>query len=306
MSSEKKIGLYFNGIQTKILYDEIVITEDKKPELGIDFETIMFDPRVGSTYLFKDDVRRELTEDECNRIVKYIHDFCETVDYEVYAYESETKVFEGFMLKSEAKSKNLEYVEVISPDHPVSKWMGDKWERVVAVILSDGQFRLMPDTICDLCTLFFTEEEWVNHSKPEKENSFYKWDFVKHIWYDGRDIEETRRFNISDMAIWVDNSGRAFFNELLNISSTWLPDFVHDGSIDIPKESDLYDGLDINFDKMQEYFTQHLDNYIKLKKELDIVKIHWYIKYKKASTLEEIDQLKKDFVEYMESKKKKS
>ncbi len=164
---------------------------ESAPALSFGFDALYYETPTGLAFKVVEGEQVALTEEEIAACRAYCDGYLENGDYPVQAYETENGLYRGVMLKSEAGEKGYSYLIGNLPDHPVSKWTGDAWERVAAVIRSDGSYVLMPASICDACVLFFTESEWAEHSKPVR--STEKWDFATETWKDSRTVEQAKK-----------------------------------------------------------------------------------------------------------------
>ena len=169
---------------TDILYSTV------KPELEFEFEALFYETPTDNRIKVVEGASEELTEEEIEACKKFCEEFLEKGDYFVEAYEEDSRLYKGRMLKSAATEQSYGYA-LVSPEHPVSKWTGEKWERIAAIIRSDGSYVEMPEYICDACVLFFTESEWAEHSKPSRNTE--QWDFASETWKDNRTVEQARR-----------------------------------------------------------------------------------------------------------------
>ena len=59
-----------------------------------------------------------------------------------------------------------------------------------ALFMEDGQYRLMPDSVCPKCVVFLTQAEWDAWPKPTKSTEV--WDFATETWKDYRTLEQAR------------------------------------------------------------------------------------------------------------------
>ena len=168
---------------TDILYSTV------KPELEFEFEALFYETPTDNRIKVVEGASEELTEEEIEACKKFCKEFLEKGDYFVEAYEKDSRLYKGRMLKSAVHEQHYGYA-LVAPLNPVSKWTGEKWERIAAVIRSDGSYVTMPEYICDACVLFFTESEWAEHSKPSRNTE--QWDFASETWKDSRTVEQAR------------------------------------------------------------------------------------------------------------------
>lgn len=86
------------------------------------------------------------------------------VDVHVPTYENDT----GYKLYSGLKQlSQIDDHFTMAPtvcEHSVGKWNEAKkdWEKVKAIILSDGSLRLDPAATCDSCFIFFLKKNGIN------------------------------------------------------------------------------------------------------------------------------------------------
>lgn len=164
--------------------DTLMLDIETKPELPFPFDTLYYEPLSHMCLKIIDGVQSPLTlaealtcETEANRLV-------DTADYPVQAIADDA-VFAGGMLRSEADKQGLDWCLDV-PEHPASKRVNGKWEHVVAVIMDNGTLKEMPESICQLCVLHFTAEEWEGVEKPS--SPYETWDFVLEKWLDKRTL----------------------------------------------------------------------------------------------------------------------
>lgn len=162
----------------------LMLDIETKPELPFPFDTLYYEPLSNMYLKIIDGVQSPLTlaealtcENEANRLV-------DTADYPVQGI-AEDAVFAGVMLRSEADKQGLEWCLDV-PEHPASKRVNGKWEHVVAVIMDNGTLKEMPESICQLCVLHFTAEEWEGMEKPS--SPYETWDFKLEKWVDKRTL----------------------------------------------------------------------------------------------------------------------
>lgn len=175
----------------KVSSGEYLFDLASAPELSFEFDALYYETPTNLAFKVIGDEQIALTEEETALCKDYCDRFLEEADYPVEAYETDSALYRGTMLKSEALEKEYPYVIGDVPDHPVSKRVGDAWVRIAALIRSNGSYVLMPDSVCDACVLFFTAEEWEAHSKPAR--STEHWDFATETWKDYRTLEEAKK-----------------------------------------------------------------------------------------------------------------
>lgn len=160
-----------------------------KPALSFDFDTLYYEPDTNVRFKIFNGIQTDLTDAECSACEDAIKEIVANADYPVQAYDSDG-IFKGTILKSEAETQKLGWC-LDKPDHPASKRVDDTWERVVAVIRDTGILIEMPESICQLCLLTFTQKEW--DAFPTRPKTPHEtWDFVKEIWRDKRTLAETQ------------------------------------------------------------------------------------------------------------------
>ncbi len=70
--------------------------------------------------------RLPLSEAEEAAVQRFCDSYWQTVDFDVQAY-SEQGLYEGSMPRSAAESRGLSYRVNEVPEHPASKWTGERW-----------------------------------------------------------------------------------------------------------------------------------------------------------------------------------
>jgi hypothetical protein len=116
--------------------------------------------------------------------------FPEKDERHIQAYEEDSLIWRGSMPASEARARGLCLTDGPPPPFPVAKLADGRWERVIAIIDSNGNLRLSPDRYCDACVLFFTREEWAARSKPAFAGD--SWNFATETWEDRRSLAELK------------------------------------------------------------------------------------------------------------------
>lgn len=169
---------------------DILFDTDERPDLPFEFDALYYEPPTGLSFKVRGDERVSLTEEEIAACRAFCDGFADTADYAVQTYEDETGLYRGVMLKSEAEAQGLAWFVGDAPDHPVSKLADGRWERVAALFMEDGQYRLMPDSVCPKCVVFLTQAEWDAWPKPTKSTEV--WDFATETWKDYRTLEQAR------------------------------------------------------------------------------------------------------------------
>lgn len=182
--------LTWNGSGGGVLSENIVFKISTPPVLPFPFDTLYYETPTGNAFKLMGGVRHELTAEEIAACKAYCGEYATTAAYPVQAYDPDDGVFLGEMPRPDATTRGLAYRIVEIPDHPASKWVGEKWERIVAVIMEDGSLRQMPGSICAQCALPMTQAEWGAFPKPPK--STYRWDFVEEAWTDPRKLDDLK------------------------------------------------------------------------------------------------------------------
>ena len=180
--------LTYDGNTAKILSGGYIFESNEKPNLGFEFDALYYETPTMNTFKIIDNVKHDLTEDEISRIQIFCDTFENSANYTVSAYDKETLVYVGDVLKSTAIEKDYGFVINDTPTDVASKYMNDHWARVKAVIRDDGTYTIDPAYICSSCVLFFTEEEWTAfESKPVRNDD--RFNFVTNKFEDMRLFE---------------------------------------------------------------------------------------------------------------------
>lgn len=164
---------------------------DEKPDAGFAFDALYYETPTGLAFKVTDEEQQPLSAEEIAACRAFCDGFADTADYAVQTYEDETGLYRGVMLKSEAEAQGLAWFVGDAPDHPVSKLVDGQWRRIAALFMEDGQYRLMPDSICPKCVLFLTQAEWDAWPKPTKSTEV--WDFATETWKDYRTLERAQK-----------------------------------------------------------------------------------------------------------------
>lgn len=162
-----------------------------RPTLDFEFDSVYYEPDLGNMFKVVNNKNTPLTESEISECSHFGTFFLDVADYPVQAYEPETKIWRGTMMKTEAQASGLSYVLDNAPDFPVARYTENGWEKIVAVILDDGWYKLDPDGVCDRCTLFMSQAEW--DAFPHPTTGTQKWNFVSEKWEDYRTLEHAKK-----------------------------------------------------------------------------------------------------------------
>lgn len=180
-------------------YGEFADMEEIK-DFPIDADSVQYEdnPSVKQGVKTIGDEVTILTDEEMDAVKAWIPRYFSTMvppDITMPCYDPEDNyLFKGNLILSEIQKKKYRFTTVAC-DYPVAKYneSKDTWEKVKAIIREDGSYTLDPDSYCDSCILFMTEEEWEKFpSIPEHtENiSYYiRYDFKEQTWKDVRTIE---------------------------------------------------------------------------------------------------------------------
>ncbi len=182
--------LTWDGLAMRIISGGFKLLSDERPLLAFPFDKVYYEPEAGNSFkIMPDNSRVQLTELE----IEDVEDFCETFwqfnDFTVHAY-SDSGLYEGAVQKSYAEENGLSYRVNEVPDHPASKWTGERWERVAITILDNGDVQEWPESICPHCVLGYTQEE--SAIIGQRPSVYHKWDIAHACWVDGRTLEEAK------------------------------------------------------------------------------------------------------------------
>ncbi|WP_337430554.1 hypothetical protein [Bilophila sp.] len=287
----------------KVSSGDYLFDVESAPTLPFAFDAIYYETPTGLSFKMLGGEQSPLTEEEIAACRAYCDGYLETGDYPVQAYETDSGLYRGTMLKSKAGEKGFSHILGDMPDHPVSKRVGDAWERVAAVIRSDGSYVLMPASVCDACVVFLTATEWEAHSKPSR--STERWDFATETWKDSRTVEQAKK----SADAWIrglyvaqrkELMGAAPYQELA--SWPWQIDEAKAWQSDNETETPFLDGVleAMNADERtvtaKETLVQAVLKYTDAEWLKAVGKIHgeMYVqitKLRAAGTLEDIDAL---------------
>lgn len=172
---------------------ETILTARLKPDLGFAYAHLRFETATDQAFKTLDEAGNEvlpLTKEEVAACIRFCEDYPIHGDYPVQAYEAETGLYMGAMLKSEAEAKGYPWIQGDEPDHPVSKLVDGEWVRIAALFMEDGRYRLLPDSTCPKCILFLSRKEWDAWPKPTRSTEI--WDFKAESWKDYRSLEQAQ------------------------------------------------------------------------------------------------------------------
>lgn len=142
-------------------------------------------------------VEISFTEEEKQLFLEKLLEVAIDTNIHIPTYENDTgyKLYSG--LKQLSQIDDHFSMAPVVCEHSVGKWNENKkdWEKVKAIILSDGSLRIDPDSICDSCFIFLSEEEWDSFPHPpEKYDSraVMRYDFKSQIWKDTRSLKQAK------------------------------------------------------------------------------------------------------------------
>ena len=171
---------------SEYLYDII-----EKPSLNFPFDALYYETATNMYIKVYNKTQYTLSVAEKKMCETYCTNFMKSDEYMIYAIDPDLKIFEGFMTRGQAKAAGLEEaVEARMPDHPMSKWDGNQWERIVAAIDETGRLYLLPSNDRLIYNFFFTEEEWKVFPKPTYDDEIF--DFKTNTWKDNRSLDSSK------------------------------------------------------------------------------------------------------------------
>ena len=172
---------------SEYLYDII-----EKPSLNFPFDALYYETATNMYIKVYNKTQYTLSVAEKKMCETYCTNFIKSDEYMIYAIDPDLKIFEGFMTRGQAKAAGLEEaVEARMPDHPMSKWDGNQWERIVAAIDETGRLYLLPSQDNMKFNFVFTEKEWGSFIKPVYDDEVY--DFATSTWKDNRNLDSSKK-----------------------------------------------------------------------------------------------------------------
>lgn len=186
----KEYLLVWDGINGYIISGNYKLQTSEKFPLSFGYTKIYYEPSIGNSFIIDNlENARNLLTSEIEEIKKLCDSYYLTATFPVYAY-SDTGLYEGRMLNTEAQNKGYNYRVNEIPEFEASKWVRDKWERIIMTVLDDGSVIYYPDNICEQCVLGFTQEEMSNI--PDRPSMYHTWDIVNNAWKDPRTLEQAK------------------------------------------------------------------------------------------------------------------
>lgn len=279
-----------------------------RPTLDFEFDSVYYEPDLGNKFKVINNVRTPLTESEISECSHFGTFFLEVADYPVQAVEKETNLWRGTMLKSEAQERGYNWVLGQVPDYPVARLIaGDNWEKIVAIIMDDGWYKLEPDGVCDKCVLFMNQQEW--NAFPHPTTGTQKWNFQLEKWEDYRTLEHaknsldqflrnsytTKRMKIvgnapaQEMASWPIQLSEA---QAWTVDNTVSTPFI-DGMVASLK------GAKSKEDIVADILKHNEDSTLKKQGELHGEMYGYILRGRAASTLDEVDAIEKEAAEHL-------
>lgn len=176
-----------------LIIDNVTYTlKDIKPSFIFNYDYLFFEPLINKYIRVLDNITYELNNEEKDDVNFYINHFYSSIDNEVYTYNDKF-IYTGKMLKSEAESFVKSYTTIPVPEGMmVARFDNEKniWLNIEYIITDEGYLITHPDSYCDRCVLFLTEEEF--NDLPEQPYSWYVFDINNNEWIDGRNINDHR------------------------------------------------------------------------------------------------------------------
>ncbi len=174
------------------------------------FQTEAFDPKIlpfqNCTFIhyepaaniyqirFGENSLQTMTDPQKEQVEIFITTLPTMMDLHFPCYDpNRSNLFQGTISISEAKSKN--FISVLEDcQYPVAKYDTEThtWIAVKAIITDSGRLILDPDSYCELCVLFLSDDEWNEFPKPNEEanTAEWRWDFELKEWVDVRTPQE--------------------------------------------------------------------------------------------------------------------
>lgn len=185
-----------------------------------------------------------------NWLINYFNGSNNYPDISLPAYDpNDNNLFQGYLSLSEIKKNNYYFTTVGCP-YSLAKYneLEDTWINIKAIIRSDGSYVLDPDSYCEQCVLFLTEEEWekiapIHKSIDDIPFYYLRYDFVTNDWKDIRtpkDLSEEyallvkARFSYAisseaDYYFGTDNQYAASLSQSANIAVDYTSDNYKNG-----------------------------------------------------------------------------
>lgn len=184
-------------------------------------------------------------------LVTYFNEENSYPDIVLSAYDpNDNNLFQGNLLLSEIKKNNF-YFTTVSCPYSLAKYdeIDDIWINVKAIIRSDGSYVVDPDSYCDQCVLFLTEEEWLKLPPPDEDKDgiphyYLRYDFVNNTWKDTRTVKDLKeeyallvksRFGYAisseaDYYFGTDNQYASALSQTANIKVDYTSDHYKNGA----------------------------------------------------------------------------
>jgi len=304
--------------------------EDEKPVFSFEYTALYYEPILNNAFYvgkvtYTDENNEEkfrigkkyMSEEEVQEVESYCESFLEQADYQVWAYEEDTKFYIGTMMKKEADAKNYKYTTKTGPQFQASKFdeKTETWLKLKATILESGHLNLDPNSICNQCMIGLTEEEYNNF--PKRPSDTYTWSFKEEKWVDNRDLDKTK-YNASlsvrsqiEAVRWRSSGKYTTQFE----QATWMiqlqeaRDYLANPDTAITPYIDTF--LDMRVDEYipdkKTFCEDIIENNIKFIKTMaEVSAIQWSFtkKIQYATTTQEVDQIEKEAMKWSNLKLK--
>lgn len=295
--------LTFSNGFGKVSSGEYLFDIERAPHLPFDFGAVYFETPTGLAFKIVDGKQIPLTQEEQQACCDYCDNYLENGDYPVQAYETDSGLYLGVMLKSEAQKNGHAFTLGDMPDHPACKRVDNTWQRVAVTIREDGSYVLMPESICASCVLFLTVSEWAEWPKPTRTTE--RWDFATETWQDTRTVAQAKK----DADTWIRNLYVAKRKELVGngpyqelASWPWQIEeakaWIQDNEAETPFLDGVLEGLSSDHDMVMSkgVLVQEVLKYTDGEWLKSVGRVHgeMYVDIKKlrqCETLQEIDAL---------------
>lgn len=236
-------------------------------------------------------------------------------EYQIYAYEKESKIFIDTMPKRIALQKDYGWTLTEIPSFDKSyKWTNNQWEPIVVIIRSDGSLTFKTEYICEQCVLFFTQEEWNDFPQPPTypnaslygyAYTVYSYDFATDTWVDKRVfselfkmVEATLRNYFEDkrVEIWGAHI-KSYEKETWQDQVYEARNYIKDNTFETPAIDTYLQYIENKMDKIDlcnRIITNNLD-FSKMAMHVNAIQKNWLNKLNLVTNNSEIDSLFEKF-----------
>lgn len=163
---------------------------DEKPDAGFAFDALYYETPTGLAFKVTDEEQQPLSAEEIAACRAFCDGFAGHGGLRRADLRGRNRPVPGRHAQKRGRGARSGMVRRGRAGSSRVQAGGRAMERVAALFMEDGQYRLMPDSVCPKCVVFLTQAEWDAWPKPTKSTEV--WDFATETWKDYRTLEQAR------------------------------------------------------------------------------------------------------------------